>query len=60
MRKRRDNGNDTSAQAAFNVPLRNQLAIKCNKTSVVDILDWEKALVSASFDLNIELRLKQN
>ena len=43
-RKKRDNGNDSaSAVAAFNVPLENQLVIKCNKTLVVDTLVWEKS-----------------
>lgn len=40
--ERKENGNCTSVQAAFNVPLENQLVIKRNKTLVVDMLEWEK------------------
>ena len=58
-RKKRDKDNDSSAEAAFNVPLENQLVIKYNKTLVVNMLEWKKALVSPGFDLSIELCLKQ-
>jgi len=58
-RKKRDNCNDSSAVAAFlKCPLENQVVIKCNKTFVVDMLEWEKTLVAA-FDLIIELKSKQ-
>lgn len=43
----------------LNVPLENQLVIEYNKTLVIDMLEWEKALVSVSFDLIIELSFKQ-